>query len=293
MSNSSPNLIPATNARALNAAEMIQMAAASQDPIRRAQILADAQSQLAFALRSAVGECVDNKRSWSEIGQAIGMSKESAWRQWDSQGPIVSVRATQTKAAATTADMPTEAIYAFQTEAGTWIGPHDALPDGEFKTAAMPFNPPNPETNRFAAQSLRARYGLLDGNEVSFQAALVIEPDGTQRRVRVTDQILNLLFGDGQTALRRALTALVHASIYSTDVDPGFRELVENAATVQGASVHTANGSGATSAEFVKAVQDVLDSGASARLGDPRVDQALQRLKAVVADYAAWAKAIS
>lgn len=293
MSNPRPNPIPATNARALNAAEMIQMAAASQEPIRRAQILADAQSQLAFALRSAVGECVANKRSWSEIGQAIGLSKESAWRQWESQGPMVSVRATQTKAVTSAIGKAVDAIYAFQTEAGEWVGPEDALPDGEFKTAFMPFNPPNPETNRFATQSLRARYGLLDGDEVSFHAALVIEPDGTQRRVRVTDEILNLLFGDGQTALRRALTTLVLAATYSTDIDPAFRELVENAATLQATSTPTANetGNGATTAEFVGAIQDVLDFGVNARPSDPRVGLALQRLETIVADYKAWAAA--
>ena len=291
---SKPSRVPTTNARAANAVEMIQMASASQDPGRRAQILADAQFQLAWALRSAVEECVDNKRSWSEIGQAIGLSKETAWRQWDSQGPIVSVRAAQSKTSTNVTSLrPDTAIYAFQIEDGTWCGPYDALPEGTYTTAFMPFNPPNPETNRFATQSLRARYGPWSG-DVSFQAALVIEADGTQRRVRVTDEILSLLFGDGQTALRQALTSLVHAAIYSGDIDPTFRQLVENAAHVQARSVPVAvaQGEGArTTAEFVKAVQDVLDAGERSRPCDPRVDLALQRLKSVVADYAAWAHA--
>lgn len=289
------NPIPATNARAHNAAEMIQMASASQDPIRRAQILADAQWQLGWALRSAVEECVNSKRSWSEIGQVLGISKESAWRQWDSQGPIVAARAAQSKTSANVTTLqPDVAIYAFQTENGTWFGPHDELPDGQYKTAFMPFNPPNPETNRFATQSLRARYGRWSG-DVSFHAALVIEPDGTQRRIRVTDEILNMLFGDGQTALRRALTALVHATIYSNDVDSTFRGLVEHAAHVQARSVAagaTAPGEEVrTPAEFVKAIQDVLDAGERSVPRDPRVGLALQRLKSVVSDYTAWARA--
>lgn len=286
--------VPTTNARALNAAEMIQMACASQDPTRRAQILADTQSQLAWAVRSAVEECVENKRSWSEIGQAIGMTKESAWRQYSSQGPIVTVKATQSKASTNATSLrPENAIYAFQTENGTWIGPHDALPGGDYKTAYMPFNPPNPETNRFATQSLRARYGPW-GGDVSFHAAMVIEPDGSRHRIRVTDEILNLLFGDGQTALRRALTAVVHAAIYSHNVDPRFRELVEEAAHVQSRSVPVATELGGevrTTAEFVKAIQDLLDAGRGSRPGDPRVDLALQRLENVVVDYTAWARA--
>ncbi|MFJ9634875.1 hypothetical protein ACIRU8_45015 [Streptomyces sp. NPDC101175] len=286
--------VPTTNARAQNAVEMIQMACDSQDPGRRAQILADAQAQLAWALRSAVEECVDGKRSWSEIGQAIGLSKESAWRQWDSQGPIVAVRAAQSKTSTNATTLrPDTAIYAFQTEAGTWLGSPDALPEGTYATAFLPFNPANPETNRFANQTLRARYGPWNG-DVSFHAALVIEADGTQRRVRVTDEILNLLFGDGQTALRRALTALVQATIHGDGIDPNFRQLVENAAHVQARSVPAAAAQGEelrTPAEFVQAVQDVLDEGKRSRPGDPRVELALQRLDSIVADYTAWARA--
>ncbi|MEY9839359.1 hypothetical protein [Streptacidiphilus sp. EB103A] len=285
--------IPTTNARAQNVAEMIQMAAASRDPIRRAQILADAQAQLAWAVRSAVDECLGN-HSWAQIGQALGLSKESAWRQYDSQGPIVTVKAAQSKASANASSLqPEVAVYAFQADSGEWFGSEDMLPEGQYKTAFMPFNPPDPETNRFAAQTLRARYGPWTG-DVSFHTALLVEADGTQRRVRVTDEILNMLFGDGQTALRRALTALVHAAIYSPDVDPTFRELVETAAHVQARSVPAAaaqNGEVRTTAEFVKAIQDVLDAGERSRPRDPRVDLALSRLKSIVVDYTAWARA--
>ena len=287
------NHVPTTNARALNAAEMIQMAAASQDPIRRAQILSDAQSQLAWAVRSAVEECLDSNCSWSRIGEATGLSKESAWRQFDSQGPIVTVKAAQSKTSTNASSLqPATAVYAFQTENG-WIGPHEALPEGEYTTAFMPFNPPDPETNRFASESLRARYGPWSG-DVSFYAALVVEADGARRRVRVTDEIFSLLFGDGQTALRRALTALVHAAIYSDGVDPTFRELVEAAAHAQARSIPAAADRGGevrTTTEFVKAIQDVLDAGERSRPRDPRVDLALRRLKSVVVDYTAWARA--
>ncbi|MFJ1586690.1 hypothetical protein ACIOC1_25635 [Streptomyces sp. NPDC088197] len=101
------------------------------------------------------------------------------------------------------------------------------------------------------------------------------------------------MFGDGQTALRRALTSLVHAATYSNGVAPDFRELVENAATLRAASTPTANerGSGTTTAEFVMAIQDILDFGKNARPNNPRVDLALQRLEMIVADYKAWANA--
>jgi hypothetical protein len=284
--------VPTTNARAHNAAEMIQMAIASQDPIRRAQILADAESQLAWAVRSAVEECLAN-HSWAQIGQAVGLSKESAWRQYDSQGPIVTVKAAQSKTSANVSSLqPEAAVYAFQTDSGEWFGPHDMLPESEYRTAFMPFNPSNPETNRFASQSLRARYGPWAG-DVSFHAALLIEADGTQRRVRVTDEILDMLFGDGQTALRRALTALVHATLFSPGVDPAFRKLVETAAHVQAQSVPAGAAQGRearTTSEFVKAIQDILDAGRISPPSDSRVALAFRRLESIVIDYTAWAR---
>ncbi|MEW1912350.1 hypothetical protein AB0442_28590 [Kitasatospora sp. NPDC085895] len=288
--------VPTTDARALNAAEMVQMAVASQDPLRRAQILADAQAQLAWALRSAVGECVEDKRSWSEIGQAIGLSKESAWRQWSSQGPVVSIRAGQSKDSANakaTDVQPAAAIYAVQAENGEWFGLHNALPEGDYKTGFLRLDAPNRESNRFASQTLRARYGPWAG-DIPFFSCTVVDPDGTELKVRVTDEILNVIFGDGQTALRRALTALVHATLYSPDVDPDFRRLVDQAAHLQARSTPTAAQTGhdtRTTAEFVQAVNDVLTAGERSRPSNPHIESALRYLTNVVWEYQTWARA--
>jgi hypothetical protein len=66
-----------TDARASSVAAMIEMARQQQHPLRRAQILAEAQPHLGWALRSAVAECLDNRHTWAEIGAAVSMPRET------------------------------------------------------------------------------------------------------------------------------------------------------------------------------------------------------------------------
>ncbi|GAB3901242.1 hypothetical protein ACFQ1S_12405 [Kibdelosporangium lantanae] len=277
----------------MNAASMIQMACASTDPIKRAQILAEAQPQLAWALRSAVEECQDANLPWTQIGDRIGLPRETVYRQINSGGPVVTVRASQGKVAPNPASRAAavDAIYAFQPEDDRWFGSRDAFSTGEFVTAMLPFQPANPETNRFAGQVLRVRIGRCD-QDVSFTSAQVRLADGTERRVRVTNEVVNLLLGDGQTPLRQALTQVVHAAVGNPAVDGAFQQVAYRAALAQVESVPAAGKNRIPVAEFVAAVEAVLDEARNFPDGlDAHSAEAVWRLEQVVADYEMWRKA--
>jgi hypothetical protein len=282
-----------TNTRAMNAVEMIQLACASTDPIKRAQLLAEAQPQLAWALRSAIQECEDAGLPWAAIGERIGLPRETVYRQVRAGGPVVTVRAAQAKTSPNLTGRNTpggEAIYAFQTEDDRWWGAHDALPAGQFTTAMLPFQPANPESNRFAGQLLRVRVGQC-ADDVSFYTAQIRLADGTQQRVRITYEVMNLLFEDGQTPLRRALTQLVYATLGNPAVHAAFQEVVNRAATAQANSAAASTADRIPTAEFIAAVQAVL---AAAHHTPEQLDSyatmAVRRLQQVVADYEAWRK---
>ncbi|MFJ8965860.1 hypothetical protein ACIRG5_41370 [Lentzea sp. NPDC102401] len=275
----------------MTASEMIQMACASTDPIKRAQLLAEAQPQLAWALRSAVEECEEANMPWTQIGDRIGLPRETVFRQWSSGGPIVTVRATQAKntvAPAKERPSAVDAVYSFQDEDDRWWGSRDDAPSGEFVTAMLPFNPANPQANRFAGQVLRVRVGRCD-QDVSFSSVQVRLADGSERRVRVTHEVMNLLFEDGETPLRRALTQVVHATLGNPAVAAEFAQTVHRAATAQARSVSAADDDRISAAEFIEAVLAVVEE---ARLNLDGLDfyatQAVRRLEQVVEDYENW-----
>jgi hypothetical protein len=267
---------------------MIQMACAATDPIKRAQLLAEAQPQLAWALRSAVEECQEAKLPWTQIGDRIGLPRETVFRQWQSNGPIVTVRASQAK----NADPSTmvEAIFAVQTEDDRWWGSKDALPEGEFVTAMLSFQPANDKINRFAGQVLRVRIGRLD-QDVSFYSAQV-HLAGGERRVRMTHEVMDLLFEDGETPLRRALTQVVHATLGNPGVSEYFAQTVHRAATAQARSVSAAGDDRISTAEFIEAVEQVVKEG---RLNPDELDshatEAVLRLGQAVEEYQRWREA--
>lgn len=278
-----------TDSLAMNAVEMIKMACAATDPIKRAQILAEAQPQLAWALRSAVEECQDANLPWTQIGDRIGLPRETVFRQWSSGGPIVTVRAQQTKPVGDQSSA-VDAVFAFQSEDDQWWPPGDDVP-GEFVTAMLPFNPANPEDNRFAGQVLRVRIGPRD-QDVSFYSVQVRLADGTERRVRVTNEVMDLLFGNGQTPLRQALTQVVSAAVGNDAVDGAFQQVAHRAALAQAQSAPAAGGNRIPDAEFVVAVQAVLDEARNFPDGlDAHSVQAVRRLEQVVEDYERWRRA--
>ena len=272
-----------TDARASSVAAMIEMARQQQSPLRRAQILAEAQPHLGWALRSAVAECLDSKHSWAEIGTALSMPRETVYRQYTAQGPVVTARAIHSPKGTSQVTNPdaAEAIYAFQTEDGHWWGPYDSLPEGQYVTAALPFDPDPSTRNRFAHQVLRVRIGQRD--DVSPHAAQVQLADGRPWRARVTNEIINLLFEDGQTPTRRAVKDLYYATSGNPRIDPAFQHAVNRAADAMGMT--------SSDTALFTAVQAVIDTAPDDRNLSGPAGPALRRLKAVLDEYQRWTQA--
>ena len=112
---------------------MIQMGLGAQGPQQRAKYLSDAQMQLGWALRAAVQECQEAGLSWQAIGTALGVPKETLFRQFSAGGPVITAKPVQSMASPGATIMHqsgVEAVYAFRSQNGNWFGPHKALPAG-------------------------------------------------------------------------------------------------------------------------------------------------------------------
>jgi DNA-binding phage protein len=277
-----------TNTQAANVVGMLNLAMGSNDPIKRAQILAEAQPQLAFALRSAVEECLDAQRPLAQIADWIGLPRETLHRQLNGGGPVVTVRAERGKAEVSADSQPRMAVYAFQDESDQWWGEPTLLPPEEFITAMLPFSPVN-TGNRFANQVLRVRVGPVQ-DDVSFSSAQVRLADGSERRVLVTYIVINLLFEDGQSPLRRAVVQVINAVLSNRKIPQEFRDLVHRADFTL---VETAPEVGTMeTAEFIEAVRAVVAATESFKKSfDPYSSLALNRLRQVVSDYERWSRA--
>jgi len=127
----------------------------------------------------------------------------------------------------------------------------------------------------FAGQVFTMRFGHWD-HDVSVHAPQVILPDGMPRRVRVTHEVLDFMFGDGQ-----AMTALVNATVMNSRVDPRLQTLIDQAAGRMGL--------GTPPEQFIAEVEAVV-AQASLAASDDHVMIAMRRLKRVVAEYRTWAK---
>lgn len=173
----------------------------------RSSSAAEAQSQLARALRSAVAECQEADLPWTEVGERIGLPRETVFRQWASDGPIVTVRASPARnTVVSDNDRPSavDAVFVFQS----------GQPGGQAVCRTL----------------LRVRVGHCDQN-VSFNSVQAQLADGTERRV--THEVTNLLYEDGETPLRRALTQFVRATLSNPEVAETFAHTVHRAATAQ------------------------------------------------------------
>lgn len=262
---------------------MIQTALGAQDPLRRAEYLSEAQMQLGWTLRAAVQECQEAGMSWQVIGTALRVPKETIFRQFTAGGPVITAKPVQSMASPGVTDMhrpAAEAVYAFRAQDGTWFGPHDALQHGQYADGTLHFEPAQP-VNAFADQVLTMRFGPWD-RDVSVHACQVTLPDGMPRRVRVTHAVLDFLFGDGQTPLRQAMTALVNAGTLNPLVPQPLRSAIERAAGKMGLGVPPEL--------FIAEVEKVV-ALAGLAAPDERVATAMRRLERVVREYRAWAKA--
>ena len=138
-----------TEARIATAVAMLDAARRTPDPLVRAQILSEAQYQIAWSLREAVVDCQDDepRRSWADIGNAIGLPRETAWRQFKAGGPLVTVKPYQSADSPLSDSQPRpftsdSAIYAFCDKAGNWFGPSEALDEDHYGLGWLSFNPP-------------------------------------------------------------------------------------------------------------------------------------------------------
>lgn len=143
----------------------------------------------------------------------------------------------------------------------------------------MSFEPAQP-VNALAGQVLTMRFGPWD-RDVSVHACQVTLPDGTPRRVRVTHAVLDLMFGDRQTPLRQAMTALVNATALNPQVPAPLRAAIDQAAGKMGIGI--------PAEQFIAAVEKVvLLAGLAAT--DEHPETAMRRLERMTGEYRTWAK---
>jgi hypothetical protein len=261
---------------------LVQMGLGAQDPQQRAKHLSDAQMQLGWALRAAIQECQEAGLSWQAIGAALGVPKETLFRQFSGGGPVITARAVQSMAspgATTMHRSGVEAVYAFRSQNGNWFGPHTALPDGEFTDGTLCFESAQP-TSPFVGQVLTMRFGPQE-RDVSVHACQVTLPDGTARRVRVTHAVLDFMFGDGQTPLRQAMTALTHDAVMNPRVPAPLQAAIDQAARAMGLGVPVE--------QFIAAVEKVV-ALTGLDPADENVATAMRRLEQVLEEYHTWAR---
>jgi hypothetical protein len=170
-----------------------------------------------------------------------------------------------------------DAVYAFRSQNGNWFGPHTALPDGEFTDGTLHFEPAQP-TSPFADQVLTMRFGPQE-RDVSDHDCLVTLPDGAQRRVRVTHAVLDFMFGDGQTPLRQAITALTHAATGNPRIPVQLQAEIDQAARATTLGVPV---------ERLTAAVDKVVAIVGPDAADENVAAAIRRLEQVALEYRMW-----
>jgi len=265
-----------TDSRALNAATMINMAVETADPLKRAQLLAESERQIAYALSSCLDECEASGRvNWSALSEATGVARETLFRQHKARAPIVVIKTSHTKQE----EVMIDTVYSFETENGGWYGPADALEPGRYRNGVLPFNPsPQAGENKFAGQFLRVKIGPRPAAEVSAHAAQIRLPDGTEERIRVTDEVLDLLFDQtNQTLLRRVVVAAHYATGPLSGVDPDVTAALVTATNFMMTT--------APEASFIAAVRDAVRIAESKPSPNPTIRTAVNRLSRALRDY--------
>lgn len=276
-----------TEARIATAVAMLDAARRARDPLVRAQILSEVQYQIAWSLREALVDCQDSepRRSWADIGNAIGLPRETAWRQFKAGGPLVTVKPYQSADSPLSDSQPQpftadSAIYAFRDQAGNWFGPTEDLEEDQYGLGWLSFNPPNAPASRFAGQELMVRHGPWDG-DVTFHAPQITEK-GTGRlvRMRATNEVIDWLFGDGQTALRQAMTKVAQAVAMTPTTNRTLAELVDKAITAQNP--------GLPIEDFIAAATDVAEHAVLGYRDGATLSRALHELERAARQRQIW-----
>jgi hypothetical protein len=234
-----------------------------------------------------VVDCQDGepRKSWADIGNAIGLPRETAWRQFKAGGPLVTVKPYQSADSPLSDSEPQpftsdSAIYAFSDPEGNWFGPAEALEEGQYGLGWLDFNPPNAPASRFAAQELLVRHGPWDG-DVTFHAPQIIEKDtGRPVRVRATYEVIDWLFGDGQTALRQAMTKVAQAIAMTPNANRTLVELVDKATIVQNPDLPIG--------DFISAASRVAEHANLGYRNGANLSRALLDLERAVLQRQAW-----
>lgn len=168
----------------------------------------------------------------------------------------------------------------FCDQEGNWFGSDGALDDDQYRLGWLSFNPPNAPGSRFAGQELLVRHGPWDG-DVTFHAPQITEKDtGQLVRIRATYEVVDWLLGDGQTALRQAMTKVAQAAAVIPNIDPALVELVDKATTAQNPDLPIE--------DFVAAVAKVAGHTARGYRGSASLDRALTELERAVLQRQAW-----
>jgi len=116
---------------------------------------------------------------------------------------------------------------------------------------------------------------------VSFNAPQTTEKDtGRPVRVRATYEVIDWLFGDGQTALRQAMTNVAQAVAMTPNANQTLVKLVDNATTAQNPDLPIE--------DFIAAAAHVAGHAALAYRDGARISRALHELERAVTQRRIW-----
>src|SRR5690349_12423844 len=136
-----------TDIRAQSVIELVSAAILSDEPTYRAEMLAEAQRQIGWTLRSAVTECQDAEVAWRNLASVSGMAHDRLFRQYSAGGPIVTGAAYYRVGTRNDHPAPLLAVGFRTVDDGLLhlIG-EDDLP--QLDSFEMPFNPGGPSPYR-------------------------------------------------------------------------------------------------------------------------------------------------
>lgn len=116
---------------------------------------------------------------------------------------------------------------------------------------------------------------------MSFHAPQIIEKDtGRPVRVRATYEVIDWLFGDGQTALRQAMTKVAQAVAMTPNTNRTLVELVDKATTAQNPDLPIE--------DFIAAAAEVAGYAVLGYRDGASLSRALRELERAVGQRQVW-----
>ena len=99
-------------------------------------------------------------------------------------------------------------------------------------------------------------------------------------RIRATHEVIDWLFGDGQIALRQAMTKVAQAITVTANIHPKLAELVDKATTAQNPNMPIE--------DFIAAVTDVAEHAVLGYRDDATLSRALHEPERAVRQRQVW-----